>query len=214
MNQLKLTVTLMALAIPAASHAQQTPRVSWGALATSNYIYRGVSYSDQKPALQGYVNVTDGFVYGEAWASTVDIDGDYGELDLSVGVTPEFGQLDVDISYTRFLYNRSGDCCGEIGLELGHPAGSVVDLGGAFYWDPESDATWTEAGIAGTVYDGFVLGGTIGSDFGSGDYGDDDQVAWDLGVSRGFLQGGTVDVRYYQSTNMSARAVLSVGFDF
>lgn len=214
MNQLKLAAALFALAAPIAGHAQETPGVSWGALATSNYIYRGITYSGNKPALQGHVTVTDGFIYGGAWASTVDIDGDYGELDLSIGVTPDFGQLDVDISYTRFLYNRSGDCCGEIGLVLGYPLGSVAGVAGGVFWDPESDSTWTEAGLTGTVYEDFEVGGSIGSDFGSGDYGDEDQVAWDLGVYYGFLESGTLDLRYHQSTNMSARAVLSVGFDF
>lgn len=214
MNQLKLVAALVALAAPITAQAQETPNVSWGALATTNYIYRGNTYSSNRPALQGYVTVTDGFIYGGAWASTVDIDGDYGELDLTIGVTPEFGQLDVDISYTRYLYNRSGDCCGEIGLGLGYPVGGAVDVAGAVFWDPENDSTWTEAGLIGTVYEDFEVGGTIGSDFGSGDYGDEDQVAWDLGVSYGFLENGNVDVRYYQSTNMSARAVLSVGFDF
>ena len=214
MNQFKLVAALIALVAPVSAQAQENPRVSWGVLATSNYIYRGISDSDEKPALQGYVTATNGFIYGGAWASTVDIDGDYGELDLYFGVTPEFGQLDVDISYRRFLYNRSGDCCGEIGLALGYPAGSVVDIAGAFYWDPENDTTWAEAGIAGTVYEDFEVGGSIGGDFGSGDFGVEDQVAWDLGVSYGFLESGTVDVRYHQSTNMSARAVLSIGFDF
>ena len=92
--------------------------------------------------------------------------------------------------------------------------GGAVDVAGAVFWDPENESTWTEAGLIGTVYEDFEVGGTIGSDFGSGDYGDDDQVAWDLGVTYGFLENGNVDVRYYQSTNMSARAVLSVGFDF
>jgi uncharacterized protein (TIGR02001 family) len=214
MNQFRLAAALVALAAPIAAQAQDSPGISWGALATSNYIYRGVTYSDNRPALQGYVAATDGFIYGGAWASTVDIDGDYGELDLSIGVTPDFGALDVDISYTRFLYNRSGDCCGEVGLSLGYPLGSVAGVAGAVFWDPENGSTWSEAALSGTVYEDFEIGGSIGSDFGSGDYGDEDQVAWDLGVSYGFLENGTADLRYYQSTNMSARAVLSVGFDF
>ena len=54
MKKCCLTAVLAAgVALPVA--AQEAPELSYGAAVTSNYIFRRQTQSDNRPALQGYV---------------------------------------------------------------------------------------------------------------------------------------------------------------
>ena len=61
-----------------------------------------------------------GIFYAGVWASTVDGESvdidpdDRFEFDLSAGIRPTFGDLWLDLNYTRYIYDNSGDCCGDI----------------------------------------------------------------------------------------------------
>lgn len=199
--------------VAVSTFAQDSPEVGWGAAATTNYIYRGATQSDDKPAVQGYVEAESGLFYGGVWASTVDIDDDRVEVDLYVGLRPDFGDLSVDLSYTRFLYDESGDCCGEFGLALAYPAGTAGEVAGAIYGDPDSETLWAEAGGAVTFLDAYDASAGLGSDFGTLDYGKD-KYAWNIGVSRGFADAATLDLRYQDSNLDPARAVMTLSLDF
>ena len=64
--------------------------ISGGVAGVTQYRFRGVELSDEKPALQAWVEVThEGGVYAGAWASSIDGFGEIGgsnvELDLYAG---------------------------------------------------------------------------------------------------------------------------------
>jgi uncharacterized protein (TIGR02001 family) len=205
---------MLALALPSFAAAQAMPEFSFGANLTSNYVYRGTSQTDDKPAIQGYVEGAIGTFYGGLWASTVDLDDDNVEFDLYLGIRPTFGDLEVDLNYTRFLYDDSGDCCGEVALLLSYPIGEVASVGGGAYADFENDIEWFEVTAAYTAPQGFTVGGTVGTDFGSLEEGDDDKVAWDVGVSYSFTEIATADLRFHDSNYDPGRLVVSIGIDF
>lgn len=70
-----------ALPLPAAYAAEATGY----ALLTSDYVFRGVSYSDSHPALQAGVDVSlDSGVYAGFWGSTVDIRSGPAHRDLEL----------------------------------------------------------------------------------------------------------------------------------
>ncbi len=206
-------MTLLFVLPFAPAAAQQAPSVYAGVAATTNYIYRGETQSDDRPALQGYIESELGMLYAGAWASTVDLDDDRAELELYVGVRRSFGDLSADLSYIRYLYDQSGDCCGEIGLALAHPFGHSLELGAALFVDPEESTEWFEATAGVTILENYLLDATVGSDFGSLDYGKD-KVAWNLGASRTFSELATVDLRYHDANVAPARLVGSVSLDF
>jgi uncharacterized protein (TIGR02001 family) len=188
--------------------------LSYGATLTSNYIFRGATQSDDKPALQGYVEGGYGILYGAVWASTVDFGGDDQiEIDLTAGVRPTIGDLSLDINYTRYVYDDTGDCCGEIILLAAYPVSEAIETAGGFYWDPELETEWLEVGTAVYFADVWAAGGTIGTDFGSLGLGND-KVAWDLGVSRYVGDYVTLDLRYYDSNDDPASTVVSISADF
>lgn len=78
----------------------------------SDYRYRGLSLSDERPALQGGVTGSlTGGLYGSVWASTID---EYGagadgkgatvEVDYAVGWAAAVAGLDVDVAVSRYTY--------------------------------------------------------------------------------------------------------------
>jgi uncharacterized protein (TIGR02001 family) len=214
MNLRPLIPGVLALALPGLAAAQAMPEFSFGANLTTNYIYRGTSQTDDKPAIQGYVEGAIGTFYGGIWASNVDIDDDRVEFDLYLGVRPTFGDLEVDLNYTRYLYDDSGDCCGEAALLLAYSIGDVATVGGGIYVDPEESTEWAEVAADYTIPQGVTFGGTVGTDFGSLDLGSDDKVAWDFGASYSFTEIATADLRFHDSNYDPGRLVLSIGVDF
>ena len=135
------------------------------------------------------------------------------EFDLYAGIRPSFGDLTVDISYYRYLYDRSGDCCGKLQFVFGYPVADIGEMGFELDYDPIDDTKWAE--LSGSVDFASVwsVGGTLGTDFGTN--GEDaDQVAYDLGVTRALGDFANVDLRWYDFELRLRPAVLTMGADF
>jgi uncharacterized protein (TIGR02001 family) len=208
-----LPAAILASCLGTAAAAQTIPELSYGLSVTSNYIDKGTSQSDDRPALQGYVEASYGLAYAGAWSSTVDLDGDTVELDLYAGIRPSFGELSVDLGYFRYLYDETGDCCGEFVLLLLHPMADIGDVGFEFDYDPVFDTKWADLIVAVSFREVYEAGGNIGTDFGTQDFGED-KIAWNLGVSRALTDFSNADLRYYDSNFDPARAVVSINLDF
>ncbi len=199
--------------------AQDAPVLSWGAAVTSDYISKGSTQSNGHPAVQGYVEGAYGMVYGGVWSSTVDFanDPDFGgdtlEFDLYAGIRPTWGDFTFDLSYVRYLYNDSGDCCGEFVGVIGYPIADLGEIGAELDYDPVADTKWGVFSASLAFLTDFNVGGEVGTDFGTMDLGSD-KVAWDLGVSRTLGDFALVDLRYYDSNYDPGRGVLSIAIDF
>jgi uncharacterized protein (TIGR02001 family) len=179
-----------------------------GAAVTTDYISDGETQSGGDPALQGYVEAEHASgLYLGAWASTVDLDGDSAELDLYLGFRNEIGPLSYDIGYFRYLYDESGDCCGELILALGYAVNDTLGVG----LELTSDLEGTESvrpEIALALPGDFELSG--GVEF----YSDDGGEAWDVGLSRGLTDMISADLRYYDASYADEGTfVLSLSWD-
>lgn len=206
-----------ALVLPGVASAQDAFALNYGVAITSNYISDGVTQTDDGPAVQPYVEASYGMFYGGVWASNVDFgdgDPDNWEFDFYAGIRHTLGMVDVDVNYTRYVYDSSGDCCGEFVAILGYPVYDLGAVGGEFKWDPENNTTWAE--LAGGFYlaEVWEIGGVIGTDFGTRDEGTRDRVAWDLGVTRTLTDFANVDLRYYDSNYDDATGVVTINLDF
>lgn len=214
MTQFRIPLGALAVAVlglPAM--AQSRPDLNWGVVVTSNYISKGITQSDNHPALQAYAEASQGVFYGGLWSSTVDLDDDLVEFDLYAGVRPTFGDFDVDISYVRYIYNRSGDCCGEVQLDVAYPMADLGSVGLGFDYDPENDLRWGETALGFSLSSQWLLGGTLATDFGSYGY-DENLIAWDAGVTRTLGGFAWVDLRYYDTSIFDAHGVVTIGVDF
>lgn len=191
--------------------------LAFGATLTSNYIFRGATQTDDNPAAQGYIEGSLGFFYAGAWASNVDFgedEPDDFEYDLYAGIRPEFGDLSLDLGYVRYNYDSTGFCCGELYAKANYKVAETFSAGGEFYFNPVADTSWAVAksGFSGLPWE-LALSGQIGTDFGT--LGEEkDKFAWDVGVSRAFLDDAvTFDIRYHDSNFDPARIVGSVSFE-
>lgn len=220
MRSQRLVAALVVAGMAGPAVAQDRLDFAYGLTITSNYISDGATQSDDKPALQGYVEGVYGLFYGGLWASTVSFPGDpvlgddNMEIDAYVGVRPTVGDFDLDLSYYRYFYDRSGDCCGEFVLKAGYPMDDLGAVGVEFDYDPEAGTTWLEGTVGLLMLDQFEVGGSVGTDFGTADWGERDKVAWDAGISKGLGKLATVDLRYHDSNYDPGRVVLSMDLDF
>ena len=221
------------LAVAGAPGAPQASELHAHATLTSQYIWRGLSYSDGHAALQaGADYALDSGLFAGAWASTVDLVAPQSErrieLDLYAGyrwITDK--PLSGGITFLRYTYPGSegdhtydynevlvfADWQDRLSLELGY-TGNVLNSGRqGRHWTLRS--TWP---LADAWLIGAGLGGNDLSDLGIRHY-----LFWDLGVSAR-LSRFTLDLRWYDNqrperapfSNLSADSQIvlsaSVGF--
>lgn len=106
------TLAGFALCLPSVSaHADEDEGWWFGGslAATSDYVFRGVSQTDEGPALQGSLDVGHSSgLYAGVWASNVDFDSPDGidlELNFYVGWTFEFDNgTALDLQLVRYQY--------------------------------------------------------------------------------------------------------------
>lgn len=145
-----LALVLSFCAAPAL--AQETP-VSFGGEigVVSDYRFRGLSLSDEEPALQGGLTAShESGVYAYVWASTIaDYAGADIELDYAVGWAGTLGGLEADISVQLFTYPGAHDVAYlEIPASVSRQAGALRwTLGGAYA--PAQDALGDEDNVYG-----------------------------------------------------------------
>jgi uncharacterized protein (TIGR02001 family) len=112
--------TLRAAALAATVSLSSVPALaqglsfSGGMTVTSNYMLRGLSQSLNRPALQFWGEAETMGFYAGVWASSIRGSGtDRIEFDPYLGYRFSIGSASFDIGYIRYLYDRSGNCCGE-----------------------------------------------------------------------------------------------------
>lgn len=173
---------------------EEESNFSWNIALTSDYVFRGISQNDRKPALQGgldYAFGDSGFYVG-TWGSNVDFgDGSPDiEIDTYVGWNADVSDsLNLDIMLTRYNY---------FGAENGYGSIDYNELIGALTWNEmlTFSAAYTNdysnSGISSTYVN--ITGEwevasavTFTAGVGRSDFEDSDGYTdWTLGVSRDF----------------------------
>jgi uncharacterized protein (TIGR02001 family) len=90
--------------------------LSWNVGITSDYMFRGVSQTAERPALQVGADLSYGILYAGLWASNIDfgfnLDGARiakAELDLYAGIKPTWGSLNFDFGVIYYAYPGARD---------------------------------------------------------------------------------------------------------
>lgn len=195
---------LFAAAVPAAARAQ-SPEIAWNIAATSDYVFRGASQSNEDPTLQGGVDLTAGSFYAGAWASGVDFGDDTdAEFDLYGGFRTEAAGFALDFGVVGYFYVNAPDASDYDYVEFKAAASRAigpVTFGAALYWSPDfygldEEATYVEANAAFTPADKWTISGAVGHqalDF------SDDYTTWNAGVAYALTDNVAVDVRYHDT---------------
>ena len=187
---------------------------------TTNYVFRGVSYSNDNPAAQPEFDLTYGIFYAGIWGSNVDFGGtpsgrDIGtlEIDYYAGITPTWQGINFDIAGLYYTYPGAFDPAGnfdyfELKTGASYTFNEALTLGVANYWSPEysgevgdSDALELSAEYAfsNKLFNFFSpsVSGGVGwqwfSDLPS------DFTYWNAGLTLGFLDHWSADLRYWDT---------------
>lgn len=105
-----LTFPLIAFATPALakSEGESLISVSTEAAVVSDYRFRGVSFSNNKVAVQGGITLeTKAGFYANAWSTNIEKDrGANTELDVTGGWSGPVGPFEVDVNIVGYLYPK------------------------------------------------------------------------------------------------------------
>ena len=197
------------------------------ALATE-YVFRGISQTDQGPAIQGGFDATCGLFYAGVWASNLDFGGDASgdianiEVDIYAGIKPKTGRITWDLGVIYYTYPNASDAAAELNyVELKAGGSAEVWKGGtlgitAFYspdYTSETGDVWTvEVGFSQALPTVGMFTPTFSALVGHqrGDdtayrnlFGADDYTYWNAGLTLGFLEKWSIDFRYWD-TNLDA----------
>lgn len=201
-------------------------KLEWSASATgtSDYVFRGISQSDNDPAIQGSFDLTYGMFYAGVWASSIDFQPDANiEVDYYAGITPEWQGVSFDFGY--IYYNYPDDQTLDYWeLKAGASAEIMPKLtaGGTFYWTPDilGEEWYVYEGTLAYELPKFAMftptvDGLIGyTDFETSS----DYAYWNAGLALA-VENITFDFRYWDTdadatlctTTCDERFVFSVG---
>ena len=215
------TAALAAVAVPAvAQDAAEGPgKLSSTVSFMNDYVFRGISQSDEHPAVQGSIDYTYQFEdnlsgYFGIFGSNVDFDdGDEAsiEVDLYAGLKPKFGSAELDIGVIAYLYPGAGGGTeynyfeGKLGAS--YDFGFAIVSASAFYSPDYSassnDSLYLMGGVDVPLPFGLALEGHIGHQWITQEqkFGTPDYLDWHVGIR--FNYEGFVFAARYFDTDMS-----------
>lgn len=174
------TVAIVGALIATPALAQDGPQWSANVALTSDYVFRGISQSNENPAIQGGVDYTNGQFYAGTWASSIDFgtnaSGTHSaadlELDVYGGVRPTLGPFSLDLGVIGYLYPGSTDDFGNYDYWEGYARASVAPtqhttLAVAAYYSPDftnesGEAWYVEANGSAALSDALSVSGAVG----------------------------------------------------
>lgn len=178
--------SLLAIALASAAGAASAQGdLSANIAATNDYVWRGISQTDNDFAIQGGLDYTNGGFYVGTWASNVDFGSDADvEVDLYGGFRGNFTEsLTWDLGAIYYAYPGEGDLdFYEVKAALGYSV-DALGLGASVSYDPDNENTYVEGTGSYAFTDKFKGLASVGnySFDGGGDY-----TNWSLGATYSF----------------------------
>jgi len=188
------------------------------AVITTDYMFRSISNTNQEPAAQVEFDLTYGMFYAFTWASNTafaDVEIDYG-----VGITPKWKNITFNIAG---LYYTFPGATFQDYFELltgATWASGQWTLGVKNYWSPDNFQFFGDSdAIEGSV--GYALqnkwwnffspslSGTLG--YQAFEKNAHDYTYWNAGLTLGFLERWSADIRYYDTTYNAAECLAQSG---
>lgn len=209
-NLLVLGVIAAATAAPALA---QEVTVTGNVSLTTDYAFRGISQTQEEPALQGGFDATfgDSGFYAGAWASSINFGtgGSNMELDLYGGYKFALGPVAMDVGVLGYFYpGAADDFIGELDFYevYAKPSIALTDqftLGGNISYSPDftnetGDAFYYEVNGTFVASPELSFSGAVGMQTLDTDgffAGEDDYTTWNVGGTYSALGLG-FDLRY------------------
>jgi uncharacterized protein (TIGR02001 family) len=215
--------------------------VAFGWAVTSNYLNRGITQSDHRPSVNGYleprynINPNLQFYAGVEAASVrfpPPLTNPLAEVDFYGGVRPTLGALSLDLGFIYYYYIREiggRTAYGEAYAKATYNLSDSIALGGTLYFAPN----WGNTGASGTYASatgkltapGTLLPSGIGT-YLSGEVGRQwlgtpsplgsaklpDYTYWNVGFAFTFSLW-TLDFRYHDTSTNRRQCFALTGFE-
>ncbi|MFT4255885.1 MAG: TorF family putative porin [Pseudoxanthomonas sp.] len=196
MKRVKLgfAVAMVLVALPFAAAAQEeeaSSPFSWSLAATSDYVWRGISQSDEGPAFQAGLTYTAPVgIYAGFWASTIDFGAGGWENDWFVGYNKDVTEnFNFDVMYNYYSYPGE-DNTGDFGELIAK--GTIFDNYSATVAYSNNFANTKGSSLYYALGAGWDLPADFGIAVGVGrstfddDVGIDDYTDWSVSLSKSF----------------------------
>lgn len=186
-------------AAPAMAQAEE-PSFSFSLTGATDYVWRGVSQSDNNAAVFATARVDWGHFYGIVGAENVDFLGIDTEYDFQAGWSAPVGPVTLDIGLVRYGYIDAPSGVDldtlEAKVAVSTTFGQATIGAAVFYTDDyfatEDDATYVEINGRYAIDDKWSISGAVAQqDFSGGDY-----TTWNAGVSYAVAENVSLDLRY------------------
>lgn len=221
-KSLVIGAALMAgLAAPA--YADDTKLVlSGSATFTTDYMFRSISNTNDDPAVQPEFDLTYGMFWAYMWGSNT-VYGKNIEIDYGGGISPKWNDITFTVGGLVYTYPGANAPTDYFELKAGATwAKGAWSLAVNNYWSPdffqafgESDAIEGAVGytFSKKLFNFFTptISGTVG--FQSFDQVASDYTYWNAGLTLGFMDHWSADVRYYDTDYSKAECLIEQGFD-
>ncbi|MGK0266223.1 MAG: hypothetical protein ACI82N_000467 [Maricaulis sp.] len=201
------TLSLAVLLSTTAAAAVSAQSIEGNVALSTNYIYRGISQTDDGPAISGgFDYAAESGLYAGVWASSVDFGDDTTmEMDVYGGYAFTAGSWDLDFGALYYGYPDSPSAGGdqnfwELYAGVGHALGPLA-WDAKVSWSPDfymesGPATYIETGLgyefaAGVSVDARMAASRF-DDFPGADYED-----YQLGISGTMFENVGWDLRYH-----------------
>lgn len=216
------------LALPAQA---QEFELGGTATFTTDYVFRGTSQTNQNPAVQASIDATYGIFYLGMWGSNVDFGGSAPpdpvgielatiEIDYYAGIAPTWKGISFDIGGLMYTYPGAFDPAGnfdyfELKTGASYTFFEALTLGVTNYWSPDFfGETGDGDAIEGTVEYAFsnklfnFFSPSVSGLIGYQDVEDlGDYTYWNVGLTLGFMDNWSADVRYWDTDFSEAGCV-------
>jgi uncharacterized protein (TIGR02001 family) len=183
----------------------QMPVFSFNVTAASNYIFRGVSQTENQPVIFGSAKVTYDHFYAAVGGENVNFHNSIdAEYDLSAGWTPSFDGFNFDVGAIRYGYVNEPPHVSIDTIEIRGAVSHKFDklkLGVALNYAPDyfgtkQSGTYFEGNVAYAITDQLAASGAVGQQTISAGNG---FSTWNLGASYAFTKNLALDLRYYDT---------------
>ena len=202
--KIALVAAAATVALSGAAMAEEL-KLSYNVGVTSDYVFRGVSQTQEDPAVQGGVDATYGLGYAGVWASNVDFGSNNPstEIDFYAGVRPTYADVSFDLGVLYYSYTKDkGLTPGAYSYTEFKAAASrsigPATAGIAVYYSPEfpgktGDAVYYEVNGSLPVMKKLTVSGALGHQEidKAGDY-----ATWNIGATYALTERLGLDVRY------------------
>lgn len=175
---------------------------------STNYIYRGITQTDDGPAFSGGFDYAVDIFYIGTWASNVEWDGTSLEIDYYAGLTPSAGAFDFDIGILYYAYPDSPDMPEQDFYEFYGGVSTTlyedIEVGLKFSYSPDfygetGEAYYPEFNVGFSFLEDWSLSAHIGQQLFEDD-AIDEYIDWNIGVTYA-AEWFDITVGYYDTTD-------------